>query len=131
MMVQTSVVAPTPTADATMAFVPISHIPIPPPVLRESRALTQSPLKSCVPVRDATNPHAAPEKLLSPIPPNTAVSHDSAIELAWLAAPTAPVPMSLLPCCVHVAPLLVNSHAAPVFALSVGPPTMAVLPAGV
>ena len=44
------------------------------------------------------------------------------------AAPTAPVPTSLLPSCDHTPPLRVNTHAAPVLKLSYGPPTTAVLP---
>src|SRR6266446_2439004 len=40
----------------------------------------------------------------------------------------APLPTSLLPCCVQTPPLRVNTHAAPVVLLSLGPPTMAVLP---
>src|SRR5436309_2321447 len=39
-----------------------------------------------------------------------------------------PVPTSLLPCCVQIPPLRVNTHAAPVVLLSLGPPTIAVLP---
>src|SRR5438105_3514338 len=43
--------------------------------------------------------------------------------------PTDPEPTSLLPCCVHTPPLLVQTHAAPPAALpSIWPPTMAVLP---
>src|SRR5262249_60832187 len=38
------------------------------------------------------------------------------------------LPTSLLPCCVQASPLRVNTHAAPVVRLSLGPPTMAVLP---
>src|SRR5450755_660699 len=43
----------------------------------------------------------------------------------WAAPP--PVPISLA-CCVHTPLLNVYIHAAPVFPLSPGPPTMAVLP---
>src|SRR5258708_37310376 len=42
--------------------------------------------------------------------------------------PPAPLPPSLLPCCVQTPPLRGNTHAAPVVLLSLGPPTMAVLP---
>src|SRR5258708_24049327 len=42
--------------------------------------------------------------------------------------PPAPLPPSLLPCCVQTPPLRVNTHAAPVILLSLGPPTIAVLP---
>jgi hypothetical protein len=50
-------------------------------------------------------------------------SEDSATEKPWLAAPTAPVPTSLLPCWVHTPLLRVKTHAAPVFELSRNPPT--------
>ena len=43
-------------------------------------------------------------------------------------ARSAPVPTSLSPCCVQTPPLRVNTQAAPVVLLSLGPPTMAVLP---
>jgi hypothetical protein len=55
-------------------------------------------------------------------------SPDSATDQPWFAAPTAPVPTSLLPCWVQTPRLRVKTHADPVFALSSGPPTMAVLP---
>src|SRR5262245_35794142 len=55
-------------------------------------------------------------------------SAESATERPWTAAPTAPLPTSLLPCWVHTPPLRVNTHAAPAWLLSNGPPTMAVLP---
>src|SRR5207244_7606625 len=42
--------------------------------------------------------------------------------------PMAPVPTSLAPCWVQTPPLLVQTHAAPALALSLLPPTMAVLP---
>ncbi len=51
-------------------------------------------------------------------------SEDSATDMPWRAFPTAPVPMSFLPCCVQTLPLRVNTHAASV----PHPPTMAVLP---
>src|ERR1039457_4653916 len=40
----------------------------------------------------------------------------------------APEPTSLVPCWVQTPPLLVQTHAAPALLLSLGPPTMAVLP---
>src|SRR6266566_6570980 len=72
------------------------------------------------------NTHAAPVLLLSDHPPTMAVlpSADSAIDMPRRAFPTAPVPMSFLPCCVQTLPLRVNTHAPSVL----HPPTMAVLP---
>jgi hypothetical protein len=69
-------------------------------------------------------------------PPTMAVlpSADSATDIPWPSgnAPSparwGPVPTNLLPCCVHTPPLRVNTHAAPVVLLSLGPPTSAVLP---
>src|ERR1019366_1205723 len=55
-------------------------------------------------------------------------SDDNATEPPWLAFPSAPVPTSLPPCCVHTLPERVKTHAAPAPPLSSGPPTMAVLP---
>src|SRR6266571_368176 len=62
-------------------------------------------------------------------------SADRATEWPCCASPTAPVPTSFWPCCVHVPLLRVKTHAAPVpvalvgsMMLSDGPPTMAVLP---
>ena len=55
-------------------------------------------------------------------------SADSATEEPCPALPTAPVPTSLLRCWVQTPLLRVKTHAAPVFQLSKGPPTMAVLP---
>ena len=74
--------------------------------------------------------HAAPAPLLSLSPPIMAVlpSADIATDLPWLAAPTAPVPTSLGPCCDHSPPLRAYTHAAPAPELSSLPPTMAVLP---
>src|SRR5271165_3409232 len=69
-------------------------------------------------------------------PPTMAVfpSADSATDIPWPSgnggspARYTPVPTSLLPCCVQTPPLRVNTHAAPVVLLSLGPPTTAVLP---
>jgi hypothetical protein len=77
--------------------------------------------------------HAAPVALLSICPPTIAVlpSLDSATEVPWRASPTAPVPISFSPCWVQRPWLLrVKTHAAPgpMPGLSLGPPTMAVLP---
>src|SRR6516164_2440579 len=76
------------------------------------------------------NTHAAPVLPLSDHPPTMAVlpSAESATDMPWRAFPTAPVPTSLLPCCVQILPLRVKTHAAPVVLLSLGPPMMAVLP---
>src|SRR5664279_1258233 len=73
---------------------------------------------------------AAPTFVLSPYPPTMAVlpSEDTATEEPCEAAPTAPVPTSLLPCWLHTPPLRVKTQAAPMLVLSLGPPTMAVLP---
>src|SRR5260370_25888712 len=56
--------------------------------------------------------HAAPAELLSTAPPTTAVfpSPESATE-SPCSAPTAPVPTSLAPCCVHTPPHRVYTHA--------------------
>jgi hypothetical protein len=76
--------------------------------------------------------HAAPVFKLSPGPPTMAVSPsaDSATDTPWAAGwgPTAPVPISLLPCWVQTPLLRVKIHTAPVCPRSPGPPTMAVLP---
>src|SRR6516165_9419437 len=73
--------------------------------------------------------HVAPACELSLGPPTTAVlpSSDSATDQPC-AAPTPPVPTSLLPCWVQTPLLRVKTHAAPACELSPGPPTMAVLP---
>src|ERR1700726_1362402 len=42
--------------------------------------------------------------------------------------PTSPPPVSFEPCCVHVEPERVNTHAAPSLLLSLSPPTSAVFP---
>src|SRR5262245_22478925 len=75
------------------------------------------------------NTHAAS----APHPPTMAVlpSAETATDIPWPGGnggSPAPLPMSLLPCCVQTSPLRVNTHAAPVVRLSLGPPTMAVLP---
>src|SRR5262245_38555481 len=74
--------------------------------------------------------HAAPALPLSKGPPTMAVlpSPDNATDRPWSPDPTAPVPTSLLPCCVQTPLLRVKTHAAPVKLLSVPPPIMAVLP---
>src|SRR2546425_893075 len=103
------------------------------PVLTSLFCCVQTP-----PLR--VNTHAAPvaprpkgaerSHGLSPGPPKIAVlpSADNATDMPWRALPTASVPTSFLPCCVQTPPLRVNTHAAPVVRLSLGPPTMAVLP---
>src|SRR5450756_67842 len=59
--------------------------------------------------------HVAPNDPLSANPPTVAVlpSDDSATERPWKAAPTAPVPTSLLPCWLHTPLLRVKTHVAP------------------
>src|SRR5262245_31978347 len=66
-------------------------------------------------------------------PPMMAVlpSAESATDIPWPGrngGSPAPLPTSLLPCCVQTPPLRVNTHTAPVVLLSLGPPMMAVLP---
>src|SRR5450759_4937745 len=74
--------------------------------------------------------HAAPAKLLSPLPPTMAVlpSAERDTDLPCRSPPTAPEPTSLDPCWVQTPALLVQIHAAPAKLLSRYPPTMAVLP---
>src|SRR5262249_57974303 len=89
-------------------------------------------LPCCVqvaPLRVNTHAPSAPQ------PPTMAVlpSAESATEIPWPGGnggSLAPLPTSLLPCCVQILPLRVKTHAAPVVLLSLGPPMMAVLPAG-
>src|SRR5215475_11244002 len=75
------------------------------------------------------NTHAASV----PHPPTMAVlpSAETATDIPWPSGnggSPAPLPMSLLPCCVQTSPLRAHTHADPVVRLSLGPPTMAVLP---
>src|SRR6516165_7610838 len=87
-------------------------------------------LPCCVqvpPLRVNTHAPSAPQ------PPTTAVlpSAESATDIPWPGGnggSLAPLPTSLLPCCVQILPLRVKTHAAPVVLLSLGPPMMAVLP---
>src|ERR1039458_8296004 len=79
--------------------------------------------------------HAAPASLLSRGPPTMAVFPSADIATDWpcSAPPTAPVPTSLPPCCVHTPPERVNAQAAPITLFSPGPPSpgppmMAVFP---
>src|ERR1035441_3374555 len=76
------------------------------------------------------NAQAAPVPPLSFQPPMIAVlpSADRATEDPCCALPTAAVPTNLAPCCVHTPPTRLNTQAAPAPLLSLGPPTMAVLP---
>src|SRR5262245_7353036 len=58
-------------------------------------------------------------------------SAETATDIPWPGrngGSPAPLPTSLLPCCVQTPPLRVNTHTAPVVLLSLGPPMMAVLP---
>src|SRR5262249_20631615 len=77
-----------------------------------------------------TKIHAAPALASSEEPPTMAVlpPAESATARPCSAAPPAPLPISFDPCCVHVAPLRVNTHVAPVLPSSKWPPTSAVLP---
>src|SRR5207244_2205834 len=66
-------------------------------------------------------------------PPTMAVLPlaETATHIPWPggnAGSPAPLPTSLLPCCVQPSLLRVKTHAAPVVRLSLGPPTMAVWP---
>src|SRR5262245_41041371 len=75
------------------------------------------------------NTHAASARQL----PTMAVlpSAESATDIPWPAGnpgSSVPLPTSLLPCCVQTPSLRVNTHAAPVVRLSLGPPTIAALP---
>src|SRR6516164_2539835 len=93
-------------------------------------SLPTSFLPCCVqvpPLRVNTHAPSAPQ------PPTTAVlpSAESATDIPWPGGnggSLAPLPTSLLPCCVQILPLRVKTHAAPVVLLSLGPPMMAVLP---
>src|SRR5438105_575498 len=104
-------------------------------------ALLLTSLFCCVQILSLrVNTHAAPvaprpkganrSHRLSPGPPKIAVlpSADNATDVPWQALPTASVPTSFLPCCVQTPPLRENTHAAPRLRLSLGPPTMVVLP---
>src|SRR5262245_20790420 len=106
----------------------INHVATPPSLSRHRMSLRQSPLKSWARAGRAINTQVAPTPKLSNDPPMTAVLQVSATEEPWVAAPTAPLPTSLFPCWAHTPLALVNTHAAPRLLLSLGPPTMAVLP---
>ena len=100
------------------------------------RAGPTAPLPaSLLPCCDQTPPlrvntHTAPAARLSVCPPTIAVlpSAEIATEMPWRAAPTAPLPTSLPPCCDHAPPLRTNTHAAPAPELSEGAPAIAVSP---
>src|SRR6266511_64705 len=58
-------------------------------------------------------------------------SAESATDIPWPGGnggSPAPLPTSFLPCCIQTSPLRVNTHVAPIVLLSLGPPTMSVLP---
>src|SRR6266511_3730943 len=79
------------------------------------------------------NTHAAPVLPLSDHPPTMAVlpSAESATDIPWPGGnggSPAPLPTSFLPCCIQTSPLRVKTHVAPIVRLSLGRPTMAVLP---
>src|SRR5205814_1312116 len=102
-----------PNAAAPLAPVPVSFVPC------------------CAHVDSVRlNTHAAPALLLSPLPPTSAMlpSADNATATPCRVDPTPPVPTSFAPCCVHVVRLRVQIHTAPTPVLSLGPPTIAVLP---
>src|SRR3984893_1930492 len=96
------------------------------------RALPTAPLPtSFLPCCFQTSPlrantHAVPVLLASDQPPTIAVlpSADNATDMPCRAAPTAPLPTSFLPCCVHTSPLRMNTKAPS----ARHAPTMAVLP---
>ncbi len=114
-----------------MAVLPSPEIATAAPCLASPMASVPTSLPPCCdhtpPLRVKT--HAAPWEPSSG-PPTIAVlpSAEIATELPCRAAPTAPAPTSLVPCCDHTPALRVKIHAAPVAPLSVGPPTMAVFP---
>ena len=72
----------------------------------------------------------APMPVLSPGPPMRMVLPfpDIATAVPCRAAPVAPVPVNLTPCCVHTPSLKTKIQAAPALVLSVLPPMTAVLP---
>src|SRR6266545_1474209 len=108
----------------------ISHSAVLPVLSRQAISLMPLPLKSWAAARSRKKAHTAPVLLLSNGPPTMAVlpSADSATEKPCVALPTAPLPTSFCPCCVHTPLLGVNTHAAPAPLSSIYPPTMAVLP---
>ena len=53
---------------------------------------------------------------------------EAATALPCAAAPVAPLPTSLLPCCDHTPPVRVNTHTAPTWVLSPLAPSNSVLP---
>src|SRR5262249_32396328 len=126
---------PAPSSSAnppTMAMLPSADSATDVPWRAPRKApLPRSLLPCCVqtPPRRVTT-HAAPAAPnpkgtdrshgLSPGPPTSAVlpSADSATEVPWRAPPTAPLPTSLLPCCLQTLPLRVNTHTAPTLPLS-------------
>src|SRR3984893_17758130 len=106
------------------------------------RALPTAPLPtSFLPCCFQTSPlrantHAVPVLLASAHAPTMAVlpSAESATDIPWpkdkggSPGPEAPVPTNFLPCCAQTPPLRLKTQAAPVVLLSLGPPTMAILP---
>src|SRR5438128_260488 len=93
-------------------------------VPRRPTAPVLTSLLCCVetpPLRVNTHAPSAPH------PPTMAVlpSAETATDIPWPSgkggSPTL-LPTSLLPCCVQTSPLRVNTHAAPVVRLSLGPP---------
>jgi hypothetical protein len=79
---------------------------------------------------ERVNTQAAPTLLLSAGPPISAVlpSEESATLEPTSAAPISPLQVSFAPCWVQVEPERVNTHAVPTLALSLRPPSSAVLP---
>src|SRR5438034_5727779 len=98
---------PIPTAPVPMSFLPCCVQPLPLRVNTHTPSVLHPPTMAVLP------------------------SAETATHIPWPggnAGSSAPVPTSLLPCCVQPSLLRVNTHAAPVVRLSLGPPTMAVLP---
>src|SRR5262245_61616308 len=118
----------------TMAVLPSAESATDIPRCARPTAPSPTSFPSCVhtPLAFRVKTHTAS----APHPPTMAVlpSADRATAIPWPdgngACPNrqAPVPTSLLPCCVQTPSVRVNTHAAPIVLLSLGPPTIAVLP---
>ena len=107
----------------TATLVPNSPVPISPLPMSFSPCWVHFSLARA-------NTHTAPAPPLSVGPPITAVLPvaESATASPNSASAFSPLPMSFSPCWVQVEPERVNAHAAPIAALSVGPPISAVFP---
>ena len=96
-------------------------------------AFPPAPCNARVSIQDAVSQMRAASRFIPgncrpPIVTSREPSVLSATEVPCQAAPVAPLPTSLFPCCVHVPPLRVYTQAAPALLLSAYPPTIAVLP---